>query len=128
MTLRTGRTDARRGLALIEVLIAVVILFVGIVAVLRVCSGAAVALDSAESTLGAAMATAEAIESVVLVKPESDPVSAVTVKAVIPGYHAALDSRRLTFGGGLDLREYRVSAGRQGRAPVVVATTLALLH
>lgn len=123
--LPTGRTDGRQGLALVEVLVAVVLLFAGITAILRVYSMAVSALDAADATVAATMAAQQQLEAARLVSPAADvSVGFIAAPEAVAGYVCRVTSRATGGGEGNAMIEYDIRAGRIGAGDSVHVSTL----
>ncbi len=120
-TLRTGRTEGRRGLALVEVLVAVVLLFAGITAILRVYSMAVSALDAADTTLAATLAAQQELDAVRLVS--AGPGESIAAGQAVGGYDGRMTFRPVGVGEGLTLVECDIRAGRAGAGDSVRVST-----
>lgn len=111
-------------MALVEVLVAVVILFAGMTAILRVYSGAVAALDAADVTLGALLAAQEEMETVALVSRSDahpfDPANRLAV--VVPGYTSRMTMQPAAREEALPLATCRIAAARRGEGDSVVVT------
>ena len=118
---RTGKTERRQGMALVEVLVAVVIFFAAFAALLRVYAMAASALDVSESTVASTLAAQDELESMPLVVTNAG-VGIRDGAAVVPGYVCRVD-RHAVPGTGPVLSEVELLAGRQDRDAAVVAWT-----
>ena len=125
---RTGKIEPRLGVALIEVLVAVVIFFAAFAALLRVYAVAVSALDVSETTIASTWVAQEQLEAIPLV--ETNAAAEVRDEAgsgVTPGYGCLVDRHAAAAGTGPALSEVELQAGRQGRDAAVVAWTRTVL-
>lgn len=111
---RTGRTENRQGLALVEVLVAVVIFFGASGALLGVYALAATALDAAEATVGSTLAAQERLEGLVLVPTNAVPAEGRTAEPVLSGYECRVGTREVS-GMSATLVEVELRAGLAGQ-------------
>lgn len=121
----TGRSDGRQGLALVEVLVAVVLLFAGITAILRVYGMAVSALDAADATVASTLAAQQQLDAVPLVSAGNGPSEGSgEAPEAVRGYVCRVATR--TVGGGAEgaLVEYEIRAGRIGAGESVRVSTL----
>ena len=120
---RTGKTERRQGLALVEVLVAVVIFFAAFAALLRVYAMAASALDTSETTVASVLTAQEQLENILLV--ETNAASGDRNEAgivVVPGYECQIDRRAASRVGPV-LNEVELLAGRVDRTADVCVWT-----
>ena len=119
---RTGRTEGRKGMALVEVLVAVVIFFAAFAALLRVYALSLSALDASDTTVASTLAAQEQLEALALVATNAVGVGPDTGNEAIPGYVCLVD-RHATVGTGLILSEAELRAGRRDRGAGAVVWT-----
>lgn len=125
-TLPTGRIDGREGLALVEVLVAVVILFGGITGILRVYGMAVSALDAADLTVASALAAQQQLDAVPLVTVGARQGARFSAAPEsLAGYACRVETRAVG-GEGASLVEYDLRAGRAGAGGSVRVSTLAV--
>lgn len=115
MMSRTGRTSRRQGLALVEVLVAVVILFLGLTAVLRVYSGAVRALEASERTLVGVLLIQSALEVSPVVAARDMPTLMPSGDGLVGGGYAVQAVRGGPVpGSGVGLTEFRLESRKAG--------------
>lgn len=120
---RTGKTDDRRGMALVEVLVAVVIFFAAFAALLRVYALATSALDASESTVASTVAAQDQLEVIPLVMTNTPAgIQDEAATAAMPGYVCRVD-RHAASGTGLVLSDVEIQAGRPDREAAVIMWT-----
>jgi hypothetical protein len=110
----------------VEVLVAVVILFAGITAILRVYGLAVSALDAADATVAATLAAQQQLDAVPLVSAGSRPGGTLAAAPEpLVGYVCRVTAREAGVEGGA-LVEYDLRAGRAGAGESVRVSTLAV--
>ena len=121
--LRTGKTESRQGLALVEVLVSVVIFFAAFAALLRVYALATSALNTAETTVGATLTVQDQLEGISLVETNADAGGrAGSVNDVVPGYVCRVE-RHVTSGASPLLGDVELLSGRRNQGEAVVVWT-----
>jgi len=119
---RTGQTEGRQGIALVEVLVAVVIFFAAFAALLRVYALAVAALDASERTVASTLTAQQQLESMPLAVTNTAGGGGAAGVEAVQGYVCAVDSHAVS-GASLALTESELRAGRRGSDADVVVWT-----
>ncbi len=114
-------------MTLVEVLVSVVILFAGIVAIMRVYSGVVSLLDASEATLAATLTLQQQLESVALTPAGDEGLTGNRrVAQAVSGYTGRITRRPLARDMGVGLAECRVEAVGTGRRETEQVVTWAV--